>query len=220
MKRIVYIVILLTILTMAFADKGELASILKDGGFSPSEQKVIITIFDDAIEKGLFIEDLIVVLKENRLKGNSYFETVEDLIHQIKIQTVVKVNQFPYWSDKNIRKIGYYFAQFYTFNQFKEIAKEFREKELKKQDIENFFQLTLFLNSSGIAQNDSFSLIYLLLRNNEIGVNGLDAIKRIILRSKDLKLSRNQVVIDINKRLINKISLKKIINDIEKQIRE
>jgi len=202
---------------MALAQQVEVASILRDGGFSPSEQKVIFAIFDDAIEKGLSLEDLLSILKENRLKKNSYFETVEALVNHVKIQMAVKENQFPYWSDKNIRRIGYYLAQFYTFNQFSQITGELKEKGVKKQDIENIFQFVLFLNSAGINPDDSFSLVYLLLKNKEVEPEGLNAIKRLILRSKDLKLSQKQIVLDICRHLIKGIPLRRIVVDIEKK---
>lgn len=218
MKRYLHIAIFLMLFTKALAQQGELSSILRDGGFSPSEQKVISAIFDDAIEKGLFPEDLLAILKENRLKKNSYFETVEALVSHVKIQMAVKENQFPYWSDINIRRIGFYLAQFYTFNQFGQITAELKAKEIKKQDIENIFQFVLFLNSSGIIPDDSFSLVYLLLKNKEIELEGLNAIKRLILRSKDLKLSQKQIVMDICRGLIKGIPLRKIVFDLEKKV--
>lgn len=221
MKRLINILIMMIVFRFVLAQQNdEVTSILKDGGFTLSEQKVIFSIFEDAKEKGIPFEDLIVILKEQRLKDSSYYEVSTEILKKIKVLSSVKESNFPYWSDGNVRKIAFYLAELYTSRQFMELSREINDKKLRKKDIENLFKLILFLNSSGINSNDSFSLIYLILKNKEMDPAAFDAIQRIIIRSKDLKLTPQQIIVDISKQLSRGISLRKTIENIEKRAKE
>ncbi len=221
MKRLINILIMMVVFGFVLAEQNdEVTSILKDGGFTLSEQKVILSIFEDAKEKGIPFEDLIVILKEQRLKGSSYYEVSTEILKKIKVFSSVKESNFPYWTDSNIRKVAFYLAELYTSRQFMELSREINDKKLRKKDIENLFKLILFLNSSGINSNDSFSLIYLILKNKEMDPAAFDAIQRIIIRSKDLKLTPQQIIVDISKQLSRGISLRKTIENIEKRAKE
>ncbi len=221
MKRLINILIMMIVFRFVLAQQNdEVTSILKDGGFTLSEQKVIFSIFEDAKEKGIPFEDLIVILKEQRLKDSSYYEVSTEILKKIKVLSSVKESNFPYWTDSNIRKVAFYLAELYTSRQFMELSREINEKKLRKKDIENLFKLILFINSVGINSNDSFSLIYLIVKNKEIDPAAFDAIQRIIIRSKDLKLTPQQIIVDISKQLSRGISLRKTIENIEKRARE
>ncbi len=220
MKRIINTLIMLVIFGFALADEEEIASILKDGGYRHSEQRVIFAIFEDAKEKGIPSEDLIAILREQRLKNSTYYEVSTEIINKVKVLSSIKESNFPYWSDKNIRKIAFYLAELYTTTQFRELTEEIKDKQLRKQDIENLFKLILFLNSSGIAPNDVFSLTYLLVKNKQIDSNALNAVQKIILRSKDLNLSQQQIVIEISKQLARGNSLRKILENIERKAKK
>ncbi|MCX7820617.1 MAG: hypothetical protein N2258_02960 [Brevinematales bacterium] len=220
MKRLINILIMMAIFRIALAENEEIASILKDGGFTLSEQKVIFSIFEDAKEKGVPSQDLIILIKEQRLKKSTYYEISTEMIKKVKILSSVKDSGFPYWTDNNIRKIAFYLAELYTTSQFMELVKEINKTQLKKNEIENLFKFILFLNSSEIPSNDIYSLTYLLVKNKEVDQAALNAIQKVILRSKDLKLNRQQIVIDISKQLIREIPLRKVIENIEKRAKE
>lgn len=214
MKKLI-VFALMFVTSAVFAVQNDVESVLGKFDFTSSEKSAIIAIFNDAKDKGLDQDELVDILKELQLKGASFYETVEYLAKKEKEIYEVKTSGFPYIDQKEVKYIAYYLIGSYSAKQFNSLTRLIKEKNLTAKDIENLFQFHLELSSYGVSLNDSYLMLYYIVKGGNYDRKNLDSINGLYLQSRDLRVDRNSITKNLTGGLSRGQAIKNIIYKIK-----
>lgn len=220
MKQWIFLLFLVAAANSGLALDGDLDTVLRKFDYTASEKKAIVAIFEDADSKGLNRSELIDLLKEQQLKSASFYETIEYLAKKEKEIYEVKKSGFPYLEKREIKYIAYYLIGSYSVQQFNGLTLLIKEKKVTAKDIEGLFQFHLTLTSYEVSLNDSFSILFSVLKNGYFGKTDLDAISGLYLKSRDLRLDRKIITRKLIGGLGRNQDLKNIIYEIKTSSRK
>ena len=212
--------ILATLLVLSaaqvFGIHPELAPILSEWGLAPSEQKIVVSIFEDAESKKTDQSEMLNLLKKCRLKGLSVYDTSIELLKKMRVLDGLSKLKIPYSDDAVIMKFPVYLADMFTSVELERLFKEIETKALPKNKVRAIYETAFYLASQEIPNNDIFQIVYLLVRNGQSEAADLGALKNAFVKSAAYKISKTDLAVTVKNGLLKGKSLKSVLYELEK----
>lgn len=216
MKKI-FIFILILSAGSVYALDNRLETELGKFNLTAAERNAIVAVFEDAKAKGIDSEDLIDVLREQGLKGASFYETLESLARKEKEIDEIRKSGFPFVEKKDVRFIASCWINTYTAKQFQELTRMLKEGKTGEKEIRELFRFQLDLVSFGLQAGDSYQIMHAMVKNGYYSKPDLDAVRRLYMRSRELKMDRKTITLKLSGGLSGGNPLKNVIYEIRKE---